>query len=61
MRDRFLMAEDRADRLNIAVVDGSDICGTVVAVGLDHVVIADGRRQCWVSLAHVVAVRVPTS
>lgn len=59
IRDRFLMAEDRAERLNIEVVGGSDICGTIVAVGVDHVVVADGRRHCWVALAHVVAVRVP--
>ena len=61
IRDRFLMAEDRAERLNIEVVDGTDISGTVVAVGVDHVVIADRHRHCWVALAHVVAVRVPTS
>ena len=61
IRDRFLMAEDRAERLNIEVVDGSDICGTIVAVGVDHVVVTDGRRHCWVALQHVVAVRVPTS
>ena len=61
IRDRFLMAEDRAERLNIEVVDGTDISGTVVAVGVDHVVIADQHRHCWVALAHVVAVRVPAS
>jgi hypothetical protein len=61
IRDRLLMAEDRAERLNIEVVDGSDICGTIVAVGLDHVVVADGRGHCWVALAHVIAVRIPTS
>jgi len=61
IRDRFLMAEDRAERLNIEVVDGTDISGTVVAVGVDHVVVADGHQHCWVALAHVVAVRVPTS
>jgi hypothetical protein len=32
-----------------------------VAVGVDHVVVADGHRRCWVALQHVVAVRVPTS
>jgi len=61
IRDRFLMAEDRAERLNIEVVDGSDICGTIVAVGVDHVVVEDPLGHCWVSLAHVVAVRIPTS
>ncbi len=61
IRDRFLMAEDRAERLNIEVIDGTDISGTVVAVGVDHVVVVDGRRHCWVALAHVVAVRVPTA
>lgn len=60
IRDRFLMAEDRAERLNIEVVGGSDIGGTIVAVGVDHVVVADEHRRCWVALQHVVAVRVPT-
>lgn len=60
IRDRFLMAEDRAERLNIEVVDGTDISGTIVAVGVDHVVVADRLRHCWVALAHVVAVRIPT-
>ena len=61
IRDRFVMAEDGAERLNVEVVDGSDICGTIVAVGVDHVVVADGRRRCWIALQHVVAVRVPAS
>ena len=60
MRDRFLMAEDRGERINIEVVDGSDICGLVVAVGVDHVVVIDGDRYCWVALAHIIAVRMPT-
>lgn len=59
MRDRFLMAEDRAERLNIEVIDGSDICGTIAAVGIDHVVVTDRGTQCWVALQHVIAVRVP--
>ena len=60
IRDRFLMAEDRAERLNIEVIDGSDICGTIAAVGVDHVVVTDRGTQCWVALQHVIAVRVPT-
>lgn len=59
LRDRFLLAEDRAEELNVEVVDGSDIHGTVVAVGADHVVISHRGRQCWVALQHVVAFRVP--
>ncbi len=61
IRDRFLMAEDRGARLNVEVAGGSDISGTIVAVGVDHVVIADGGRHCWVALQHVIAVRVPVS
>jgi hypothetical protein len=61
LRDRFLMAEDRGAELNVEVVDGSDICGTVVAVGVDHVVVADRGQQCWVALHHVIAVRIPIS
>lgn len=61
IRDRFLMAEDRAERLNIEVVGGADICGTIAAVGIDHVVVTDRGTQCWVALPHVIAVRVPLS
>lgn len=61
IRDRFLLAEDRAEALNVEVVGGSDIHGVVAAVGADHVVVSDGGRHCWVALAHVVAVRVPAS
>jgi hypothetical protein len=57
LRDRFLLAEDRAERLHVAVVDGSDIAGQVVAVGADHIVIAHAGRRCWIAMHHVVAVR----
>ena len=60
LRDRFLLAEDRMEVVHVEVVDGSDVAGTVVAVGADHVVVADGGRTCWVALQHVVAVRLPT-
>lgn len=60
IRDRFLLAEDKAERLNIEAAGGSDICGTIVAVGVDHVVVADRGRICWVALQHVIAVRIPT-
>lgn len=59
IRDRFLLAEDRDEALNIEVVDGSDIHGIVVAVGADHVLVTDRAHKCWVALQHVVAVRVP--
>jgi len=59
LRDRFLLAEDRVERLHVAVVDGTDIAGEVIAVGADHVVISDGGRRCWVAMNHVVAVRSP--
>ncbi len=59
LRDRFLLAEDRSEALNVEVVDGSDIHGNVVAVGADHVVVAHRGRHCWVALQHVVAIRVP--
>lgn len=59
IRDRFLLAEDRAEPLNVEMVGGSDIHGVVVAVGVDHVVVADRGRHCWVAMQHVVAIRVP--
>ena len=59
LRDRLLLAEDRAEALNIEVTGGSDIHGVVVAVGADHVVVADRSRRCWVALQHVVALRRP--
>jgi hypothetical protein len=59
LRDRFLLAEDRGERLHIAVVDGTDIAGEVVAVGADHIVIADAGRRCWIAMNHVVAIRSP--
>lgn len=60
IRDRLLLAEDRAERVHIEVVGGSDIHGVVSAVGADHVVLDDSRRQALVALQHVVAVRRPT-
>lgn len=57
IRDRFLLAEDRAETLNIEVVDGSDIGGVVQMVGADHVVIVSSGGSTWVALQHVVAVR----
>jgi hypothetical protein len=59
LRDRLLLAEDRAETLNVEVTDGSDIHGVVIAVGADHVVLADRHRRCWVALQHVIAVRDP--
>ena len=60
LRDRLLLAEDRGERLHVAVADGTDVPGIVIAVGADHVVVADQGRQCWVALHHVVAIRIPT-
>ena len=59
LRDRFLLAEDRAERLHVAVVDGSDIAGQVVAVGADHIVLVHAGRRCWVAIHQVVAIRSP--
>ena len=59
LRDRFLLAEDRAERLHVAVTDGSDIAGEVVAVGADHIVLVHAGRRCWLAMHHVVAIRSP--
>ena len=59
LRDRFLLAEDRAEHLHVAVIDGTDIAGQVVAVGADHVVVAHAGRRCWIAMQHIVAIRLP--
>ena len=59
MRDRLLMAEDSIERLSIEVVTGSEIVGTAVGVGADHVVVAGIDGRCVVAIQHIVAVREP--
>lgn len=59
LRDRLLLAEDRNERLAIEVVGGTELSGSVIAVGADHVVIGRKGEQWWVALQHIVALRAP--
>lgn len=55
LRDRLIEADDRAEEAVITTVDGHLVRGAIVAVGVDHVVVADGDRHVYVSLAHLVS------
>jgi hypothetical protein len=54
LRDRLIEAEDRREDIVFVTVDGHITRGTVVAVGVDHAVVADGSVDRYVALAHVV-------
>jgi hypothetical protein len=55
LRDRFIEAEDRCEDIFVTTVDGHVARGIVMAVGLDHAVIADGSAERCIALAHVIA------
>ena len=57
IRDRALLAEDRAERVELEVAGGSVVAGLVLAVGADHLVLSGGGPRCWVALAHIVTMR----
>lgn len=57
IRDRALLAEDRAEQLEVEVAGGSAISGLVLAVGADHLVIGGLSGTCWIALQHVVLLR----
>ena len=56
LRDRLSEAEDRAEAVVIAASDGHLYRGTITTVGTDHLVMADGAAQRFISLDHLVAV-----
>ncbi len=59
LRDALLEAEDRRAAVRVSCIDGQLYRGTVVAVGTDHVALADGEgAERLVALAHVVTVQV---
>jgi hypothetical protein len=59
LRDVFLDAEDRSDRVAIVTTDGRGHLGTVTAVGVDHVTL-EGDGMCrTVALRHIASVEVP--
>ncbi|NND03606.1 MAG: hypothetical protein HKN91_12545 [Acidimicrobiia bacterium] len=55
IRDRALLAADRAECLELEVANGSTFSGLVVGVGADHVILAVGGRSRWVALHHIAA------
>jgi hypothetical protein len=54
MRDRLLEAEDRTESVVVSAGDGQLYRGIIVAVGADHIVLADGEQERFVSLDHLV-------
>lgn len=57
IRDRLLLAEDRAESLIVDATGGRSAEGVVLAVGADHVVLGGGGAQSWIALQHIVALR----
>lgn len=58
LRDILLEAEDRRSVAVVTAGDGLHFRGEVVAVGADHVVLADEGRERCVALDHVISVEV---
>lgn len=57
LRDILITAEDRCDPLTLTATDGRTHCGTVVAVGKDHVEIQNGPVQrVIVAITHIVGI-----
>ena len=54
IRDRLIEADDRAQDLVLATVDGHFARRHVSAVGVDHVVIEDSGREIYVAIGHIV-------
>lgn len=57
IRDRLLDAEDRAESVRVSSTDGKTRTGTIVAVGIDHVVLETDRLAICVALAHIVVIQ----
>ncbi len=55
LRDRLLESEDRSERVVVSTSDGHVYQGVVEAVGIDHVVIRDGRIDRYLAINHIVA------
>ncbi len=58
LRDRLLEAEDRQRTAVVWCSDGQAYRGTVAAVGVDHLVLAEEGVERWLALAHIVAVEL---
>ena len=57
LRDRVLLAEDRAERLELQLTGGTSIAGLILAVGADHTIVAAAGMKHWVALQHIVTLR----
>jgi len=55
LRDRLLESEDRIEKVVVSTSDGHVYHGVVEAVGIDHVVIRDGRIDRYLAINHIVA------
>ncbi len=55
LRDRLIESEDRGEDVVLGGTDGHVYRGCVLAVGIDHVVLRESGRDCFVALAHVVS------
>lgn len=54
LRDRLIEADDRAEDIVLATVDGHMVRGRICAVGVDHVAIEEAGRQIYVAIGHIV-------
>lgn len=54
LRDRLIESADREERVVVGTSDGHALSGVVIAVGVDHLVLADDVRERYVALAHIV-------
>lgn len=58
LRDRLLDAEDRGELVVVHCNGGRSWSGRVIAVGADHVVVAQRATDRFILLHHVVALEV---
>lgn len=58
LRDILLDAEDRGVAALVSCSDGQLFRGTISAVGTDHVVVATDETEQFVSMSHIVGVKV---
>lgn len=61
IRDRLLMAEDRAEHLLLDLTGDRSAAGSVLAVGADHVIVRSSGGPSWIAIHHIVGLRVGRS
>ena len=57
LRDRLLLAEDRAECVDLDLTGGGFESGAVLAVGADHVIVSGHPGPCWVAIHHIVGIK----